>query len=122
MISIRSSADLARALDGPLEPALRALLALRRDQLLAGGGADLGDLAHLIVVRSSDKLAAVEAEAGFALAGNDAPVEWVQRHEGGVLEAAIVTDDDGFAVAIFARDCVCTDPALLLALLAHTSR
>ena len=117
MLSIRSSADLARALEGLMEPALRSLLALRRDQLLAGGGADLGDLAHIIVVRPYDSLAAVEAEAGFPLIGEEAPFEWVLRHPHGILEAAVVTDDDGFAVAIFARDCVTTDAALLVALL-----
>lgn len=112
MISIRSSADLAQAFDGLLEPELRRLLALRRDQLAAGGGADLGELAHFIVARPPDTLAAVEAEAGLPLDH----VEWTERHPGGWIEAPIVTDDDGFAVVVIARDCVTTDADLLQAL------
>lgn len=119
MLTIRSSADLARALEDPLDPDLRRLLTLRRDQLIDGAEADLGELAHFIIVRRDDLLAAVETEAGFALSGDGSAVEWTQRHPGAWLEAAVVTNDDGFAVVVIARDCICTDPDLLLALLAH---
>lgn len=119
MISIRSSADLARALDEPLDPAMRALLTLRRDQLTGGGDVDLGDLAHFILARCSDTLPLIVAETGFPLTGDEAPIEWVQRHPGGILEAAIITTDEGFAVVIFVKDCILTDPDLLRALLAH---
>ena len=119
MISIRNTADLARAFDGPMEPHLRALLTLRRDQLLDGTEVDLSELVHIIVVQHSDRLADVEAEAGFPLTGDDAALEWVERHPGGWVEGAIITDDDGHAVSIFVPDCIRTDPALLLALLAH---
>ena len=77
MLSIRSSADMDRALDGPMDPQLRRLLTLRRDQLLANVNIDLGDVAHIIVAFRSDTLATVEAEAGFSLTGSDAAVEWV---------------------------------------------
>ena len=119
MLSIRSSADLARAFDGLLELELRDLLALRRDQLVAGGGGDLGDYAHFVVQRFGDTLADVEAEVGFPLTGDAAPIEWVERHPGGLLEAPIITDDDGFAVVVIVRDCVSTDFDLLAALRAH---
>jgi hypothetical protein len=119
MLSIRSSADLARAFDGLLELELRNLLALRRDQLIAGGEGDLGDYAHFVVQRFGDTLADVEAEVGFPLTGDAAPIEWVERHPGGWLEAAIITDDDGFALVVIVRECVSTDFDLLAALRAH---
>ena len=118
MLSIRSSADLARALDGPMDPDLRRLLTLRRDQLLDGADLDLGDLVHIIVVCRCDTLASVEAEACFPLTGDDAPIEWVERHNCRWVEVAAILNDD-FGVAIFVPDCVTTDPALLLPLLAH---
>ena len=118
MISIRSSAAFDRAMGEAMNPDLRQLLLLRRDQLLPGADTDLGDLVHVVVAGQGDTLAAVEAEVGFPLRGDDAPVEWVERHPGRWLEAALIVSDD-FTVALFARDCLCvTDPALLLALLA----
>ncbi|WP_288338444.1 hypothetical protein [uncultured Sphingomonas sp.] len=118
MLSIRSSAEMEAALGSLLDPALRALLTERRDQLVEDTGLDLADLVHVIVAQRGDTLAAVEAEAGVPIA-EDPPFEWVQRH-GRWLEAVIVLSDDGFGVALFVPDCVTTDPALLLALLAHT--
>ena len=50
MISIKSTADIARALSLPIDAELKRLLALRRDQLLAHYGYDLGELAHFVVV------------------------------------------------------------------------
>jgi len=118
MLTIRSSADLARALDDPLDPVVRRLLTLRCDQLLEGGVADIGDAVTFIVARRGDTLAAVEAEVGLPIAGDESAVEWTRRHPGGWLEAAVITSDD-HATAIFAANCICTDPDLLLAMLAH---
>ena len=117
MLSIRSSADMEAALGSMLDPALRALLTERRDQLAEDTGLDLAELAHIIVAQRGDTLAAVEAEAGVPIA-EDPPFEWVQRH-GRWLEAVVILSDDGFGVALFVPDCITTDPALLLALLAH---
>ncbi|MCP3735832.1 hypothetical protein M9979_13205 [Sphingomonas sp. RP10(2022)] len=117
MLSIRSSADMEEALGSLLDPALRALLTERRDQLVENTGLDLADLVHIVVAQRGDTLAAVEAEAGVPIA-EDLPFEWVQRH-GRWLEAVVILSDDGFGVALFVPDCVTTDPALLLALLAH---
>lgn len=117
MLSIRSSADMEAALGSLLDPVLRALLIERRNQLVEDTGLDLADLVHVIVAQRGDTLAAVEAEAGVPLA-EDPPFEWVQRH-GRWLEAVVILSDDGFGVALFVPDCVTTDPALLLALLAH---
>ena len=116
MISIHNSADLARALADPLDPALRRLLELRRDQLTAGTDADLGDLVHIVVAQPVDTLAALEAEAGVPL-GADNHFEWTERH-GWWLEAVTVLNDDGYAVALFVPDRIGIDPALLLPLLA----
>ena len=118
MISIRSNADFDRAMADPMDRDLRRLLTLRRDQLLTGADADLGELVHLIAANRRDTLAAVEAEAGFPLVGKEAPIEWVQLHPCGWVEAAAMLTDD-FALAVFVRNCVSSDPALLLPLLAR---
>lgn len=129
MISIRNSADLTAAMEGPLDPVIRALLAERRDQLLEGTDVDLGELVHIIVAQRGDALAILEAAAGFPLItsldgfpfGHPDYVphfEWVEKHERWI-EAVIVLNDDGFSLALFVPDCVCTDPALLLPLLAQ---
>lgn len=124
MLSIKSSADMAEALAAPLDPTVRRLLTLRRDQLLDGTDADLGEFVHFIVARRGDTLAAVEAAANFPFATNPddgtrwpvrrfvAPFEYVER-TGGWLEAVTVLNDDGFALVLFAADCICTDPDLL---------
>jgi hypothetical protein len=125
MKSIRSSADMAWAVASPIDADLRRLLVLRRDQLLEHGGYDLGDLAHFIVVEPGDTISEVEGEAGVAIATNlvdgtrygepgfTANFEFVQRHDGGWLEAVTILSDDGFGVALLVRDCPETDPTLL---------
>ena len=130
MLSIKSSADMANALTAPLDPAVRRLLLLRRDQLLDGIDADIGEFAHFIVARRGDTLAAVEAEAGLPIATGAvdgvrfpdrrfvAPFEYVERRDGW-LEAVVVLNDDGFALVLFVADCICTDPDLL-SLLRHS--
>lgn len=125
MLSIRSSADLQRTLDtAALDPPLRTLLALRRDQLTAGTHLDLGEMAHFMVVQPGDTLPAVEAEAGLPMGTNLVDgtrlgergfvpsFEWVARH-GCWLEAVTVLNDDGFALVLFAADCIHTDPKVL---------
>jgi hypothetical protein len=132
MISIRSSADLARVLNGCLEPHLRALLTLRRDQLVGEGDEDLGDLVHFIVVRNDDTLAAVEAEAGVALSTNPIdgrhlgdpdfePLFEHVRRENGFLEAVMILSDDGFAVVLLVPDTITIDPAITLLLRRHAA-
>jgi len=125
MISIRSSAGFARALNGPLAPDLRRLLLRRRDQLLDGADLDLGRLVHFIVVQPGDTIATIEADAEVTIATNFADggrfgepdfvpsFEWVQHHEGGWIEAVLILSDDGFAVALFVPDHIDTDPELL---------
>ncbi|MBA2935311.1 hypothetical protein HZF05_14580 [Sphingomonas sp. CGMCC 1.13654] len=112
MLSIRSSADMARALASPLDAELLRLLALRRDQLTEYEGYDLGDLAHFIIVQPGDTLAAVETEAGWPISGEEAGFEWVQHHAGW-HEAVLILSDDGFGVSLWVPDSLDIDPALL---------
>ncbi len=115
MISIRSTADMARALASPIDADLKRLLELRRDQLLEHDGYDLGELAHFIVAEPSDTLVAIEGVAGVPLATNlvdgsrlgesdfTANFEHVARH-GPWFEAVMILSDDGFGIALFVPD------------------
>lgn len=124
MISIRSTADMARALASPIDAELKRLLALRRDQLLACDGYDLGELAHFVVAEPFDTLAAIEGEAGMPLATNladgskygdpgfTANFEYVERH-GAWFEAVMILSDDGFGIVLFIPDRLDIDSSLL---------
>lgn len=126
MLSIRNSADMDRALVSLLDPTLRRLLTLRRDQL-AEDGLDLDEIVHIIVVRPGDTLAAVEAEAGVAIATNlvdgsrlgdpefEPLFEYVTRADGW-LEAVMILSDDGFGLVLFVPDTIDIDPAISLLL------
>lgn len=115
MISIKSTADIARALSLPIDAELKRLLALRRDQLLEHDGYDLGELAHFVVVEPVDMLAAIEGVVGVPLSANlvdgsklgdlgfTANFEYVARH-GTWFEAVMILSDDGFGVVLFVPD------------------
>lgn len=124
MISIRSSADMARALALPLEPELLELLALRRDQLLEHDEYDLGELAHFLVVEPADTIAAIEGVVGVPLTTNlvdgskfgdpgfTANFEYVERH-GPWFEAVTIVSDDGFGIVLLVPDRPGIHPVLL---------
>lgn len=126
MLSIRNSADMDRALVSLLDPTLRRLLTLRRDQL-AEDGLDLDEIVHIIIVRPGDTISEVEAEAGVAIATNlvdgsqlgdphfQALFEYVTR-EDGWLEAVMILSDDGFGLVLFVPDTIDVDPAISLLL------
>lgn len=128
MLSIRSSADMEAALGTMLDPALRALLTERRDQLADDAGLDLAELAHIIVVRPGDTLAAVEAETGVPVGSNlvdgsrlgepgfTPSFEYVERHPGGWWEGVMILSDDGFGIVLLVPDRIDVDPALPLLL------
>lgn len=130
MLSIRSDAEMADALNCLLDPELRCLLTSRRDQLLEYDGYDLGDLVHIIVVQAGDALPEIEAEAGVPLATNlvtgarlgeeefEPSFEYVERH-GCWLEAVLILSDDGFGVVLLVPDRIDSDPALLALLRRH---
>ncbi len=131
MLSIRNSADMDRALVSLLDPALRRLLTLRRDQL-AEDGLGLDEIVHIIVVRPDDTLAEVEAEAGVAIATNlvdgsrlgdpefEPLFEYVTRKDG-FLEAVMITSDSGFGLVLFVPDTLDVDPAISLLLRRHAA-
>ncbi|RYF13563.1 MAG: hypothetical protein EOO77_15295 [Oxalobacteraceae bacterium] len=131
MLSIRNSADMDRALVSLLDPALRRLLTLRRDQL-AEDGLDLDEIVHIIVVRPGDTLAEVEAESGVAIAINlvdgsrlgdpefEPLFEYVTRKDGW-LEAVMILSDDGFGLVLFVPDTIDVDPAISLLLRRHAA-
>ena len=96
-----------------LNPAIKALLAMRRDQLLSdtGGDYDIGELANWIIVAPGDLLAAIETAAGYPIAP-DSPWEWVINH-GGIMEAPIILSDDGFGAVLIVPDEQGVDSVLL---------
>jgi len=112
MLSIRSTADMADALNSLLDPDLRRLLTQKRDQLTDDTGLDLRELVHIIVALPGDTLAAIEAEAGRALDTRDRPpFEHVARH-GCWWEAVLILSDDGYGLILFVLDRMDVDPAL----------
>ena len=122
MLIIDSSAAMARALDQPIDPRLKRLLTLRRDQLLADGVDDLAEIACFVCVFPGDRLEAVEAAAGFPIiADGSATFEWCLDH-GGWLEAPIILSDDGYGVVLLVMDDPATDPALLAVLREHAAQ
>ncbi|RYX80508.1 hypothetical protein EON83_28340 [bacterium] len=124
MISIRTSADMARALALPLDPDLLELLALRRDQLLEHDGYDLGELAHFLVAEPADTVTAIEGVVGVPLATNfvddkkygesgfTANFEYVERHRAW-FEAVTIVSDDGFGIVLLVPDRPDIDASLL---------
>ena len=102
IITDTTTMDLALA--SALNPAIKALLIMRRDQLLSdtGGEYDIGELAHWIIVAPGDPLAAIETAAGYPIAP-DPPWEWVLDH-GGIMEAPIIVSDDGMGVVLIVPD------------------
>lgn len=111
MISITNSAALARALDSPIDPALKRLLMLRRDQLLIDTDYDLADLAHLICVEPADTIAEIEAVVGWPFMSSPA-FEWVMDHDG-ILEAPVILNDSGYGIVLMVPQVPGVDPALL---------
>lgn len=110
---IADAGALARALDSPLEEALRRLLAERIEQLLADTDHeyDLSELARIIIADPGDSVPALEAAAGYQVMTNPA-FEWVADH-GGWFEAVNVLDDSGQGVILFVPDREGVDTSLL---------
>lgn len=113
MLIIRTAAGLARALDSPINPKLKQLLAVRRDQLFTDTGCDyeLAELVQFVVAEPNDTIAGVETATGFPLFTEPA-FEWVQDH-GGWFEGIVILSDDGFGIALFVPDHDEIDPGML---------
>lgn len=113
MLTITDTATFSVALESTINPAIKALLVMRHDQLLSdtGGEYDIGELANWIIVAPGDPLAAIEVAAGFPIAP-DPPWEWVLDHSG-IMEAPIVVSDDGFGIVLIVPAEHGVDPELL---------
>lgn len=113
MLVITDAAAMAHALASSLDPQLKNLLALRRDQLMrdTAGEYELGELVHIVVVQLGDSIADIEAAANFPLFTEPA-FEWTQDH-GRYLESVVILADDGFGIAIFVPDTDGVDPTML---------
>jgi len=119
MLSLSSSAALARALSLPIDDRLKELLALRSEQL----GGEIAGLARFVVVEPGDTLEALEAELGFSILGDPELVlgpEWVADH-GHVLEAVWLLTDDGFAHVAWLPRLEGMDPELIEFCTTHAS-
>jgi len=115
MIIIQTWAALEHALLSPLDPRLRSILALRRDQL-----AGWGDIAHFIIVQPGDKPEQIEPPPLINLVDGcrygdpafEPSWEHIQDH-GGWFELTYILSDDGFGHIIFIPDAEGIDPELL---------
>lgn len=111
MLNIDNAAALARALDSPLDNAIKHLLITRRDELAEHIECDISELAQWIVIEPGDSVADVEDAAGLPII-TDPAFEWVLDH-GGLFEVPTILSDDGFGVVLIVPDVEGIDPALL---------
>jgi len=107
MILIDTDAALARALDQPLDPDLKRLLAHRRDQFRSPT-TPLETVARFAIVEPSDTAMSAQADFGMTFMSNlvdnstfgdpdFAPSsEWMLDH-GRWIETVFILSDDGFA-------------------------
>ncbi len=70
MIALRTAASMRSAAQTYLDPTLRALLALRIEQLSQGHNLDLSEVVEFLIVEPGDSHETVEAEAGFPILSN----------------------------------------------------
>ena len=112
MLSIRSSADLARALASSLDAELKRLLIQHRDNVVDGQDIDLSELAFFVVAEPGDPAETIADALGFDPAVNPADGsrfgqvgfnpgwEWLERHDRWT-ELVFVLSDDGFGAVLF---------------------
>ena len=120
---IKTTLALERVLTSPIDPELSRILTLRRDQL-SENGHYVGGYAHFIIVGPGDRLADIEAAAGFPIAANivdgiaygqpgfEPSWESIDRHPGGTFELVFVLDDE-LATVVLVPDDPGIDPTLL---------
>lgn len=109
MLSITSSAAMARVLASPIDLCLRRILVLRRAQLTDSG--DIAHVAHFHVVECEDSTDTIEAVVGYPVVSAPS-FEWVADH-GGWYEAVTIFDDDGFAIVLLVPDAQGIDSELI---------
>ena len=104
-MSLYDKISIAAAMGQPLDPALKALLEIRLNQVAK---ADLLDLTHILVIQPGDTEAQIIAEIGFSplvepLAGVRFATtgfypHWAWLHDlGGWYEMIVTVGDSGFA-------------------------
>ena len=122
MLTLTNGGSLARALKLPIDPRLKQLLTLRRDQLAEFG--DLSEIARFVIVQPGDSLDALEKELGFSVFRNpvdgrqfgdpefDPGWEWLADH-GFAWELCFIYDDSGFGHVVIIPNEQGIDPELL---------
>ena len=120
MLSIRSSADMARALRSALDADLRSLLRLRMHTSPQNRAFE----AHFVIVEPRDSAAAITEALGFDPAASFVEKarlgdpdfmpgwEWLERHPGWI-EIVFILTDDGFAHVLLLPDRDDIDATLL---------
>jgi len=115
MLSLRTTASMRAALTSDLDPALRALIAKRMEQLARNYSGDLAEIVEFTIVEPSDSLATLQAGVGFSILHNVADGaafgdanfvpgwEWAQDH-GDFFELVFILTDDGFGMIVLVPD------------------
>lgn len=118
MIVIRTAEDMARALDSPIHPKLRQLLAGHWERLSQYEGYDLSELAEFAIIEPRDTLQDLSriveielGEGGVAPAFSLGP-EAVEQHEAWT-EIVFIYSDDGFGLVLLIPTASDTDPLIL---------
>lgn len=116
MKTMNCAADVARALDGVLDPPLRSLLA---DRVLTPG-------TRIVVVHPRDTLAAVKQELGASIVAHLMSSRAARQAEGGLFVRGVIRHRGGWIEATFTRgvtafipDRVDVPPELLIPLMAR---
>jgi hypothetical protein len=113
MLTITSSAAMARALALPINDDLKQLLSLRFHQLMQRGEHDLAELAHFLIVEPGDGIPDIEAALCFPLSVEGEPCfEWILTHDR-LFELTFVLSDDGPAQVLLVEDREGINPDLL---------
>ncbi|WP_097092230.1 hypothetical protein [Novosphingobium sp. Chol11] len=124
MLLIPDSLTMRQVIDVATNDTLRDILMQRLDQLGSIEGYDLGDLAHFIIMQSTDNLADLDAALGFSVLDNFVDrtpygdpdfipsTEWIADH-GSWYELTYVLTDDGFGWGIFVPKAEGMDERLL---------
>lgn len=118
MLLIRTAEELARALDSPLQHALKEVLAAHRERLSECEGYDLSELAEFAIVEPGDTLQDLASiievevgEGGAAAAQFSRIPEYVEQHAT-VIELVFILSDTGFGLVLLISSADTIDPAI----------
>lgn len=134
MITIYDSADMARVLEGPIDPHLKTILHDRLGLLAEFlSNWDLGDLAHFIIVQPGDSIEAIEKELGISPFENlvdgarypDPAFEPSWEHcilREGYFDVTFALSDSGLGLCLVAQDRTDVVPELIDLLRSYQNR